>query len=53
MVFFVLHEHGSDHLDFFFLELLGIDSSDGVDDDDTAMMNIIKFDDWVTIKIIN
>ena len=32
MVFFVLHEHGNDHLDFFFLELLGTDSSDGVDD---------------------
>ena len=32
MVFFVLHEHGSDHLDFFFLEPLGIDLSDGADD---------------------
>ena len=32
MVFFVLHEHGSDHLDFFFLELLGTNSSDGADD---------------------
>ena len=32
MVFFVLHEHGNDHLDFFFPELLGTDSSDGVDD---------------------
>ena len=32
MVFFVLHEHGSDHLDFFFLEPLGTDSSDGAND---------------------
>ena len=24
-----------------------------VDDEDTAMMNIIGSDDWVTIKIIN
>ena len=31
MVFFVLHEHGSDHLDFF-LKSLGTDSSDGADD---------------------
>ena len=31
MVFFVLHEHGSDHLDFF-LEPLGTDSLDGADD---------------------
>ena len=32
MVFFVLNEHGSDHLDFFFLEPLGIDLSDGAND---------------------
>ena len=32
MVFFVLHEHGSDHLDFFFLEPLGTDLLDGADD---------------------
>ena len=33
MVFFVLHEHGSDHLDFFFLEPLGTNSLDGANDD--------------------
>ena len=32
MVFFVLLEHGSDHLDFFFLEPLGTDLSDGAND---------------------